>query len=177
MSDAGASIPQPRPARARPGWLRWLLGRSDANAGSPSNRDLRLIETAILIVAGLVLAVATANDIGRAVHITERIKVDQHSYRVYMHTKGGVTTPIRKVSITPAVYGKRDTACSPPIGTAHGSACLMLDGPAAGTGPRRVRTVVGGFRLLPNARNRFGARYACFGLAAQLRLCGAQPPP
>jgi hypothetical protein len=175
MSTADASVSQ-RPGRRPPAWLRWLLRRSDANADGPSNQDLRLIETAVLLVAGLVLAVATVNDIGRLVHITERVKLDQHTYRYVMHTQGGVTTPIRKVSVTPGSTTKVDVACSPPIGGPRGSSCLVIGGPAGGTGAQHLRTVEGGYRLLPGARNRYAARYGCFGVPARQRLCGASPP-
>jgi hypothetical protein len=175
MSTADASVSR-GPARRWPGWLRWLLRRSDANAGGPANQDLRLIETAVLLVAGLVLAVATVNDIGRAVHITERIKLDQHTYRYYMHTRGGVATPIRKVAVTPGSTSKVDVACSPQPGGAHGSSCLVISGPAHGSGPQHLRIVEGGYRLLPNARNRYVARYGCFGTSARQALCGARPP-
>ena len=173
MSSSDASVPRPRPERPQPVWLRWLLRRDDANAGGPRNPDLRVIESAVLIAAVVVLAVATANDIGRAVHITERIKVDQHTYRLYMHTTGGVTTPIRKVSVTPGVNTKVDVACSPPPGGIHGSSCLVINGPRGGTGPQHARTVIGGYRLLPSSRNRYVARYGCFGQPARERLCGA----
>ena len=175
MSTADASAPQ-RPARQPPAWLRWLLRRSDANADGPSNPDLRLIETAVLLVAALVLAVATVNDIGRSVHITERVKVDQHTYRYYMHTQGGVATSIRKVSITPGAGTKIDVACSPPPGSSRGSSCLVIGGPVGGAGAQHLRTVEGGYRLLPNARNRYVARYGCFGVPARQQLCGASPP-
>ena len=175
MSATDASVSQ-RPGRQPPSWLRWLLRRSDANAGGPSNPDLRLIETAVLIVVGLVLAVATINDIGRSVHITERVKRDQHTYRYVMHTRGGVTTSIRKVSVAPGSTTKVDVACSPPPGGPRGSSCLVLGGPADGVGPQHLRTVEGGFRLLPGSRNLYRARYGCFGVPAQQQLCGASPP-
>jgi hypothetical protein len=175
MSTADASAPQ-RPARQPRAWLRWLLRRSDANADGPSNPDLRLIETAVLLVAGLVLAVATVNDIGRSVHISERIGVDQHTYRYYMHTQGGVATSIRKVPVTPGTRTKVDVACSPPPGGTRGSTCLVIGGPAGGAGPQHQRTIEGGYRLLPDSRNRYVARYGCFGVSARQQLCGASPP-
>ena len=163
-------------ARRRPWWLRWLLRRSDANAGGPANPDLRLIETAILIVAGLVLAVATANDIGRSVHITERLKIDAHTYRYYMHTQGHVTKSIRKVPVTPAIYSKVDVACSPPPGGPRASTCLVIGGAVHASPSGQVRDVIGGYRLLPGSRNRYAARYACFGVSAAQQLCGASGP-
>jgi hypothetical protein len=175
MSTADASVSQ-RPGRRPPAWLRWLLRRSDANADGPSNQDLRLIETAVLLVAGLVLAVATVNDIGRSVHITERIKLDQHTYRYVMHTQRGVVTSIRKVSVTPGSTTKIDVACSPPAGGPRGSSCLVIGGPARGVGAQHLRTVEGGYRLLPGSRNLYVARYGCFGVSARQRLCGASPP-
>lgn len=171
MTDAGASISR------RPGWLRWLLRRSDANAAGPANRDLRLLETAALIVAGVLLAVATVNDIGRAVHITQRVKADQHTYRVYMHTRGGVATSIKKVDVTTAQRGKIDIACSPSPGGQLASSCLFISGPIRGRSPTWQRTVIGGFTLLPHRRNFYRARYGCFGNAAREQLCGARPRP
>ena len=159
-----------------PGWLRWLLRRSDANAAGPANRDLHLVESAVLIVAVAVLAVATANDIGRAVHINERVTVDKHTYRYYMHTRAGVTTPIRKLSVTPGTNTKVDVACSPPPGGIRGSSCLVIGGPPGGSGPQHVRDVIGGYSLLPNSRNRYVARYGCFGQPASDQLCGARRP-
>ena len=175
MSTADASVSQP-PGRRPPAWLRWLLRRSDANADGPANADLRLIETAVLLVAGLVLAVATVNDIGRSVHITERVKGDQHTYRYYMHTQRGVATSIHKVSVTPGTMTKVDVACSPSPGGPRGSSCLVIGGPARGAGAQHQRTVEGGYRLLPNSRNRYVARYGCFGVPARQQLCGASPP-
>ena len=173
---SAASQATPARERPQPRWQRWLLRRSDANADGPANPDLRLIETAILIVAGLVLAVATANDIGRSVHITERLKVDAHTYRLYMHTQRGVTTSIRKVSMTPGIYDKTDVACSPPLGGARGSTCLVINGPVRSSPNGQIRSVTGGYQLLPYSRNRYVARYGCFGVSAQSQLCGAKPP-
>jgi hypothetical protein len=130
----------------------------------------------VLLVAGLVLAVATVNDIGRSVHITERIKLDQHTYRYVMHTHGGVATAIRKVSVTPGSTTKIDVACSPTPGGPRGSSCLVIGGPAGGVGVQHLRRVEGGYRLLPGSRNLYAARYGCFGVPARQQLCGASPP-
>lgn len=168
-----APAPTPVPPAGAPAWRRWLLRRSDANAAGPANADLRLVETAIVIVAGLVLAVATVNDIGRAVHINERLRIDAHTYRYYMHTQRGVATSIRKVAVTPAVQGKVDVACSPPPGGPRGSTCLVIGGPVHPSASGQQRAVLGGYELLPRQRNRYYARFGCFGAPARQQLCGA----
>jgi hypothetical protein len=60
-----------------PGWLR---PREEVR---PGTGQTRLVETTVLVLVGLLLAVATINDVGRQTHVNHRLVADLRTWRAY----------------------------------------------------------------------------------------------
>jgi len=125
----------------------------------PSTRRLWLLETAVLAIVGVVLAVATVNDLGRAVDINHRIGADLNTWRHYTHHD------YVNISTDEKTLGEdsgRDLLCGNTSPGAPGSQtqiCLTIDGPVV----KGQRTVYGGWYLPPYHRDEPAYRYGCFG--------------
>ena len=72
----------PTPAGRPPwGWLpAWLRPRS---AEVPGSGQLRLVETTLLVLVGVLLAVATVNDVVRQTNVNHRLIADLRTWRAY----------------------------------------------------------------------------------------------
>ncbi len=128
----------------------------------------RLIETTILGLVGLLLAVATVNDVVRQSHTNQRLVVDLATWRSYtghayhnltieQDLKGGGST--------------REVICgntSPGAPKTRPQLCLIMRGPVV----HGRRAVYGGYYLPPHQLYDVGSeRYACFGEAKSKELC------
>jgi hypothetical protein len=138
----------------------------------PGRGELRLIETTVLLLIGLLLAIATVNDLARQVHINHRLIADLATWRMRTHHD------YRNLAIEQDIttYSSRDVVCgnvSPGAPGASNQICLIMSGPVR-AGERHVD---GGYYLpayhLDVKTNRFG----CFSLAAGERLCGLARVP
>lgn len=122
-------------------------------------RRLWLVETAVLVLVGLVLAVATVNDLGRAVGINHRIGADLSTWRHYTHHD------YINISVDQKTLGEdrqRDLLCGNTSAGAPGAKtqiCLTISGPVA----NGLRTVYGGWYLAPYHPDIPANRYGCFG--------------
>jgi hypothetical protein len=128
----------------------------------------RLIETTVLVLIGVLLAVATAYDVHKQVGVNHRLVADLASWRAYTgHDYHNLSTEqdIKGFTTREVVCG--NTAPGAP--KARTQLCLILTGPVV-HGRRAVR---GGYylppRLLFDVRSR---RYGCFGEAVSEQLCG-----
>jgi hypothetical protein len=121
---------------------------------------VRLIETTLLILAGILLAAATVNDVVRQSHINQRMNADMLTWRTrtghYYHN----------VTVERMVFGETnqtDVVCgntSPGAPKTRTQLCLIVTG-ATTEGRREVR---GGWYLPANAEQDLPAeRYGCFG--------------
>ena len=138
-------------------------GRGEAR-GEP--RALRAVETVVLVLVGLLLAVATINDVVLRTHTNHRLNADLRTWRLY------TGHAYRNLSVSQDVhtYTTRDVVCgntSPGGPKERVQLCLTMTGPVVG-GRRRAP---GGWYLPPKAENLRRYRYACFGQAKEQRQC------
>jgi hypothetical protein len=123
---------------------------------------VRLIETTLLVLAGLLLAAATVNDVIRQTHVNQRLVEDLRTWRAYTRHD------YHNLSIEQTVFGETNTTdvvCGNTIPGAPKSRvqiCLVVGG-AAHAGRR---TALGGWYLPAYASEDLpSARYGCFGSA------------
>jgi len=133
--------------------------------GRPSGR-LGLVESIVLLLAALLLGVATVNDVVRQTHINHRLVADLRTWRAYTghdYRRVGVSQDFRHHTTRDVVCG--NTSPGPP--KARVQVCLLVTGPVS----RGRRTVSGGWYLPPHREDVSGYRYACFGRAVAERSC------
>lgn len=147
----------------------WARPRDSERRGQGS---LRLAETTILILLGVLLAVVTVNDLVRQAHVNHRIVADLHTWRTV------TGHDYRNVSVFQDLkgYTKHDTVCgnvSPGGPLERTQVCVTLVGPVL----HAVRSIGGGYYLPPKTENVPAHRYACFGTAIADGLCALSAPP
>jgi hypothetical protein len=153
----GASTPARETWGRLPGWLR------PREAELPGSGRTRLIETTLLVLVGILLAVATVNDVGRQAGVNHRLIADLRTWREY--TGHGY----HNLAIEQELLGKstqREVVCgntSPGAPKARTQLCLAIWGPVVGG----RRAVHGGWYLPPKAEDVRAKRYGCFGPASQ----------
>ncbi len=155
MSEA--STPLGGSVRGLPGWLRPRM------VELPGSGRTRLVETTLLVLIAVLLALGTANDVVRQTHVNQRLIADLSTWRAY------TGHDYHNLSIDQKVLGEtsqREVICgntSPGGPKARTQLCLAIWGPViAGR-----RTVHGGWYLPPKAEDLRAARYACFGPASE----------
>jgi hypothetical protein len=153
MSDpaAHASSTSRLPPRLRP------LTRE-----SPGSGRLRLVETTLLVLAAVLLATATINDVGRQVGVNHRLQADMNTWRAY------TGHAYHNLDISQELLGSatgHEVVCgntAPGAPKARTQLCLVIWGPVAGG--RRI--VHGGWYLPAGAEDEARLRYGCFGAGA-----------
>jgi hypothetical protein len=143
-----------QPAR----WRRLPARLRPRESELPGSGRTRLIETTLLVLAALLLAIATVNDVVLQSKVNHRLVADLGSWRSYTghnyrdlsieqdfhrHTNRDVVCG----NTTPGPPGERVQVCLLMVGT-------VVDG---------RRTVRSGWYLPPKARNLPVNRYGCFG--------------
>jgi hypothetical protein len=124
-----------------------------------------LIETAVLVLVGLLLAVATVNDLSREAGINHRLIADLSTWRAYTNHD------YLNISIdqeTLGVDNERELLCgntSPGPPGARMQICLAIWGPVV----NGTRAVHGGWYLYPYHPDLPANRYGCFGAAGRGR--------
>ncbi|HEY4428212.1 MAG TPA: hypothetical protein VGN08_08430 [Solirubrobacteraceae bacterium] len=146
---------------ARGGWApAWLRPREAELAGSGRTR---LVETTLLVLVGVLLAVATVNDVVRQTHVNHRLIADLHTWRVQTGHS------YHNLSIEQELFGRasqREVVCgntSPGAPKARTQLCLAIWGPIIDG----RRTVHGGWYLPARSEDVRTARYGCFGEASR----------
>jgi hypothetical protein len=129
--------------------------------------SLRLVETTLLLLVGLVLAIATINDVARQTGVNHRLIADLKTWRAYTaHDYHNLSVSQELLGITT----KRDVVCgntTPGPPKARAQICLIIAGPTR-SGRRQV---LGGWYLPPNTEDDVREhRYGCFG-SATAGLC------
>jgi hypothetical protein len=126
----------------------------------------RVIETTLLLLAGLLLAIATVNDVFLQTHVNHRLVADLRTWRAYTGHE------YHNLSVEQDLYGHttREVVCGntvPGGPKERVQLCLVITGPVA-HGRRAVR---GGWYLPPKSEDLRYIRYGCFGSATTLGLC------
>lgn len=163
MSSASLPSEERLPAEQRH-WERlptWLRPRMSERRGTGR---LWRVETTVLVIVGLFLAVAVVNDLARQTQINDRLVADLTTWRGYTHHD------YKNISIDQETLGAnsdREVLCGNTSGGAPGSKtqiCLAIWGPTvAGR-----RTVHGGWYLPPYVEDVRRERYGCFGAVRKL---------
>jgi hypothetical protein len=141
MSAAGTSPRAERPQRRESG-------------------DLRAVETTILLLAALLLAIATINDVVRQTRVNHRLIADLATWRSYT----GHRYHNLSVSQDYTEHFTREVVCgntSPGEPKQRVQLCLVITGPIA-AGHRHVS---GGWHLPARSEDQPALRYGCFGSA------------
>jgi hypothetical protein len=156
------AVPSARGDRGAPwsGWPR-RLGRR-----SPARGHTWLVETVVLVLVGVLLAIATINDLVRQTDVNHRLNTDLRTWRFYTHHDYhdlSVSQDVRGLSTREVVCGN-----TTPGGLKERTQlCLQI------TGAERAgrRSVSGGWYLPPKVENLRRYRYACFGPAVLEARC------
>jgi hypothetical protein len=148
-----------------------LRPREHDDSSPPTRGDLRRVETTLLVLAFLVLAVATVNDLVREIHVNDRLTADLRTWRtVTAHDYHNISIERDLTGHTTRDVLCGNTAPGPP--GALPQICLIVTGPVA----HGLRSVHGGFYLPPYEPDLRAHRYACFGKAVREQLCGLPAP-
>ncbi len=128
--------------------------------------NTRLIETTVLVLVGLLLAVATIHDVSRQVKVNHRLIADLHTWRTL------TGHDYHNLSIEQNIdnVGTREIVCGNTRAGAPKSSpqlCLVETG-AVAHGRRSAR---GGYYLPAHTIDLRRYRYACFGVAKRQALC------
>jgi hypothetical protein len=143
-------------------------------ARSPERKDARRgrLEVAVLALVGLVLLVATINDLVLQAHTNHRLVRDLATWRAAtgLHWKDlGIERDVARFTSTDTICG--NVAGGPPDESTQ--LCLTMVGRVIGG----HRYVTGGYYLPPVVLDEPANRYSCFGQAARERICAMMRPP
>ena len=158
MNDASTSMG--RGFDRLPAWLR------PRDVEARGSGQMRLLETTLLLLAGLLLAIATVNDVVLRTHTNHRLVADLRTWRAYTghdYKNLSAEQDQRKYTTIDVVCG--NTSPGPPKERVQ--LCLQMTGPVI-HGRRATR---GGWYLPPKAEDLRRYRYACFGTTKQQRAC------
>lgn len=163
MSGASPTATEDR-WRRLPAWLRPREAEQDGGAGGADAGSRWLIETTLLVLAGLALAVATLNDVGRQVNVNHRLSADVSTWRHYTHHDYHNVSPDQELFGTST---QREVVCgnvSPGPPHERPQICLAVWGPVVAG----LRTVHGGWYLPAGVQDDVRPqRYGCFGEAGR----------
>jgi hypothetical protein len=138
----------------------WLAPRDSERVGVG---NVRLVETTLLLLAALLLAIATVNDVVRQTHTNRRLIADLGTWRHYTghayHNLAIEQEIVESGRHHEIVCG--NTAPGAP--KARTQLCLVIGGPQAGG----RRSVLGGWYLPAKAEDLPALRYGCFGEAGE----------
>jgi hypothetical protein len=126
----------------------------------------RLIETTLLLLTGLLLAIATVNDVVLQTHVNHRLVADLRTWRAYTGHDYHNVAPERDIF----GHTTRDYVCgnnTPGPPKERVQICLVITGPVR----HGRRAVHGGWYLAPKTEDLRRNRYACFGSATTQGLC------
>jgi hypothetical protein len=124
----------------------------------PGSGRTRLIESTLLALAALLLAIATVNDVVLASKVNQRLVADLRTWRSY------TGHDYRELSIEQDFHGhtNREIVCGNTTPGPPGKRvqiCLLMTGPVV----NRRRTVRSGWYLSPKTADLPRNRYGCFG--------------
>ncbi|HEV2974014.1 MAG TPA: hypothetical protein VGX69_03340 [Solirubrobacteraceae bacterium] len=158
MSDGAEHVARSRDSA----FERWLAQLPDGLR--PREREqrgtgqMRSIETIVLLLAGLLLTIATVNDVVLDTHVNHRLNADLRTWRAYTgHDFKNVATEqdVLHYTTTDVVCG--NTTGGPP--KQRTQICLQMTGPVV----HGYRAARGGWYLPPKTEDLHRYRYGCFG--------------
>jgi hypothetical protein len=127
----------------------------------------RLVETTLLVLVGVLLAIGTVNDVSRQAGVNHRLIADLATWRAV----SGRHYHNLSVSQDQTTHTTRDVVCgnvSPGAPKERTQLCFVMTGPVV-HGRRAAR---GGYYLPPRLIfDTPSKRYACFGAAVEEELC------
>ena len=151
MSDHAPPIEQRAPSRLP----KWLRPRELEHEGTGR---MRLIETTVLVLAAVLLAVATVDDVRLQTKINHRLIADLRTWRVHTgHDYHNLT-----VAQDMHEHTTREVVCgntTPGAPKERIQICLVMTGPVS----HGLRRVASGWYLPPRVEDLTGYRYGCFG--------------
>jgi hypothetical protein len=116
------------------------------------------VETIVLLTVGLLLAIATVNDVVLDTHVNHRLNADLRTWRAYTgHQYKNVATEQDVVHYTTTDVVCGNTTPGPPKQRIQ--LCLQMTGPVV----HGYRAAQGGWYLPPRAEDLHRYRYGCFG--------------
>ena len=126
----------------------------------------RLIETTLLLLVGLALAIATINDVLLQTHVNHRLNADIATWRAY------TGNDFKNLTVEQDQLGHttRDTVCgnvTPGPPKERVQICLTLTGPVVGG----RRAAHGGWYLPPKREDLRAYRYGCYGSTTGGKFC------
>jgi hypothetical protein len=133
--------------------------------------DRRRVESTLLVLALLLLAVATVNDVVLQTHTNNRLTADLRTWRAltgHAYHNISIEQDLKGHTTREILCG--NTAPGPP--GALPQICLVITGPVV----HGLRASHGGFYLPPFTHDKRAYRYACFGSAAREQLCAGRTP-
>jgi hypothetical protein len=160
MSDSSTRAERRGCGAGLPAWL------APRDVEEPGMGRTRLVETTLLLLAFLLLAVATADDVFLQTHVNHRLVADLRTWRAY------TGHDYHNVSPEQDIFGhtSRDFVCgntTPGPPKERTQICLVITGPIR----HGRRAVHAGWYLPPKTEDLLRYRYACFGSAAEQGLC------
>jgi len=151
MSHISTAVER-EPGGRLPAWLR------PRAIELPGSGRTRLIESTLLVLAAVLLAIATVNDVVLQTRVNHRLVADLRTWRAYTGHH------YHELSIEQDIYGHstREVVCgntTPGPPKERVQICLVMTGPVS-QGRRAVRS---GWYLPPKVDDLRGYRYGCFG--------------
>jgi hypothetical protein len=153
--------------REDPRFSRWPARLRPRTSEEPGLGQMKLIETTVLILVGVILLIATVNDLSRQATVNRRLVADLQTWRHYTGHH------YHSVSIDQELLGsqtQREVVCgntAPGAPKATTQICLVIWGPTVAG----MRAIHGGWMLPPQAEDERALRYGCFGDEYVRSLC------
>jgi hypothetical protein len=157
------STPARSPTR---GWQRLPPALRPRDAEQPGSGRSWRVETVVLVLVGLLLAIATVNDVVLSTHTNHRLVADLRTWRHYTghdYKNVSVEQDIRNYTTTDVACA--NTTPGPPKERIQ--LCLQVTGPTV----NGVRSARGGWYVPANTENLHRYRYGCFGPPKQQGKC------
>jgi hypothetical protein len=130
-----------------------------------SSKRLWRIETVVLVVLGLFLAIASLNDLVWSVDDNTRLVADQMTWRHYTNRDYYNVSAGALVTGQPTDISCANSSPGPP--GERRQICILMVGPIKDG----LRTVTGGFQLPARTGDFPRNRYGCYGSATAQHLC------
>jgi hypothetical protein len=126
----------------------------------PGSGSLRLVETTLLVILAVLLAVVTVYDLHRQTRINDRYSADEATWRHYTHVD--VELSVDTILLGTSYTSTREVVCgntTPGKPGTRTQLCLEIWGPVH----HGLRTVHGGWYLPRKTPDVKSKRYGCFG--------------
>ncbi len=129
----------------------------------------RHVETTLLVILAILLAVVTIYDLHREITINDRLSADEATWRQYTHHD--VELSVDTILLGTSYESTREVVCgnrSPGKPGTRTQICLEIWGPIRDG----MRTVHGGWYLPPKTPDVKAKRYGCFGyIPPYIKIC------